>query len=79
MQQEYKAFHPNTRSRWRARLEKNYQTSPGVWFMCYKKESGKPGVSYDEAVEEALCFGRIDSLQCTLENERTMLKIFTNA
>jgi uncharacterized protein YdeI (YjbR/CyaY-like superfamily) len=36
-------------------------------------------VSYDEAVEEALCFGRIDSLPRKLDDERAILKIFTNA
>jgi uncharacterized protein YdeI (YjbR/CyaY-like superfamily) len=50
----YKTTHPKTRSQWRSWLEKNHETSPGVWFTYFKKETGKPRVSYDEAVEEVL-------------------------
>ena len=71
---DYTTTHPKTRKQWRDWLEKNHQTSPGVWFTYYKKETGKPRVSYDEAVEEALCFGWIDSLPRKLDAERTMLK-----
>ena len=71
---EYKTTHPKNRKQWREWLEKNHQTSPGVWFTYYKKETGKPRVSYAEAVEEALCFGWIDSLPRKLDEERTMLK-----
>lgn len=49
------------RKEWRKWLEKNHSTSDGVWLIYYKKNSGKPRIPYDEAVEEALCFGWIDS------------------
>jgi uncharacterized protein YdeI (YjbR/CyaY-like superfamily) len=71
---DYKTTHPKSRKEWRQWLEKNHTSSPGVWFIYYKKETGKPRVSYDEAVEEALCFGWIDSLPRKLDTERTMLK-----
>jgi uncharacterized protein YdeI (YjbR/CyaY-like superfamily) len=71
---DYKKLHPKTRSQWRQWLQKNNTTSIGVWFTYYKKETGKPRVSYDEAVEEALCFGWIDSLPRKLDDERSMLK-----
>ncbi len=71
---DYKTYHPKTRKQWRQWLEKNHLTSSGVWFTYFKKETGKPRVSYDEAVEEALCFGWIDSLPRRLDDERTMLK-----
>jgi uncharacterized protein YdeI (YjbR/CyaY-like superfamily) len=71
---EYKTTHPKTRKGWRQWLEKNHSSSPGIWFTYYKKESGKPRVKYDEAVEEALCFGWIDSLPRKLDHERSMLK-----
>jgi len=71
---EYKTYHPKNRKQWRQWLEKKHSTSPGIWMIYYKKESGKPRVSYDEAVEEALCFGWIDSLPRKLDNERAMLK-----
>ncbi|MEO7923749.1 MAG: YdeI/OmpD-associated family protein, partial [Chitinophagaceae bacterium] len=47
---------------------------PGVWLIYYKKASGKPALPIPEAVEEALCFGWIDSLSRKLDDERTMLK-----
>lgn len=71
---DYKTFHPKTRKAWRQWLEKNHTSSPGIWLIYYKKESGKPRVSYDESVEEALCFGWIDSLPRKLDEERSMLK-----
>ncbi len=71
---DHKATHPKTRYQWRQWLEKNHATAKGVWFTYFKKETGKPRVSYEEAVEEALCFGWIDSLPRKLDDERTMLK-----
>jgi uncharacterized protein YdeI (YjbR/CyaY-like superfamily) len=49
-----------TRMEWRSWLEKNHSTSGGTWIIYYKKPSGKPRIPYNEAVEEALCFGWID-------------------
>ena len=49
------------RTAWRAWLRHHHKTSPGVWLVYYKKGSGVPSVTYAEAVEEALCFGWIDS------------------
>lgn len=69
-------FHPRGREEWRAWLERNHDTSPGVWLVYYKKSSGQPRVSYDEAVEEALCFGWIDSLPRKLDADRSKL-LFT--
>ncbi len=54
--------HPLDRASWRAWLEENHATSPGVWLIAFKKETGRPRVEYEEAVEEALCFGWIDSV-----------------
>ena len=52
----------------------NHSSSPGIWMIYYKKETGKRGLNYDESVEEALCFGWIDSLPRKLDEERSMLK-----
>jgi uncharacterized protein YdeI (YjbR/CyaY-like superfamily) len=49
-----------TREEWRKWLEENHTTVHGIWLIYYKKPSGKPRIPYDEAVEEALCFGWID-------------------
>src|SRR4030095_2133007 len=70
----YKTTHPKTRSDWRKWLEKNHSTSPGVWMIYYKKETGKRKFNMADAVEEALCFGWIDSIAQKLDNERTMQK-----
>lgn len=71
---QYKTTHPKTRSQWRKWLEKNHSTSPGVWLIYYKKDSGKRKLDYADAVEEALCFGWIDSLPGKIDNERSALK-----
>lgn len=53
-------FYPKNREEWRKWLEKNHKTAEEIWVIYYKKDSGKPRIPYDEAVEEALCFGWID-------------------
>ena len=73
---EFADFHPLKRDEWREWLKKNHAEKQGVWFVYYKKASGKPRVSYDEAVEEALCFGWIDSLPRKIDDERSKL-LFT--
>lgn len=60
------------RHEWRAWLEQNYATSTGIWLVYYKKGSGKPSVTYDEAVEEALCFGWIDNRVNAMDEARYM-------
>jgi uncharacterized protein YdeI (YjbR/CyaY-like superfamily) len=52
---------PKSRKAWRTWLEKNHATSKGVWLVYAKKHSGLPSLTYNDAVEEALCFGWIDS------------------
>lgn len=63
------------RAEWRAWLEENHVTAPGVWLVTDKKSSGKPYLSYEELVEEALCFGWIDSRGNTVDAERTKLLV----
>lgn len=72
--QDYKTIHPKTRGQWRKWLERNHSTSPGIWLTYYRKETGKRKFSTADAVEEALCFGWIDSLSRKLDEERTLLK-----
>ncbi len=50
-----------SRKAWRAWLEKNHQVKQSVWLVIFLKECGTPSVYYPEAVDEALCFGWIDS------------------
>ncbi len=55
-------FHAKTRKQWRAWLQKHSGATAEVYLILYNKNSEMPCLSYDEAVEEALCFGWIDSL-----------------
>jgi uncharacterized protein YdeI (YjbR/CyaY-like superfamily) len=72
----YEQVHVTSRREWREWLAANHAISPGAWFVTYKQATGKPRVAYDEAVEEALCFGWIDSRPYSPDEERSML-LFT--
>jgi uncharacterized protein YdeI (YjbR/CyaY-like superfamily) len=65
--------HPHTRGAWRAWLTRHHERTDGVWLVLWKQASGKASLVYDEAVEEALCFGWIDSKPRALDADRSML------
>jgi uncharacterized protein YdeI (YjbR/CyaY-like superfamily) len=67
------SIHPKSRKAWRTWLQKHHERDQGVWLISFKKVSGKASMGYDAAVEEALCFGWIDSKPQKLDEERTML------
>ncbi len=67
------SIHPKTREAWRDWLREHHQQEAGVWLVMYKKATGKPRIDYDEAVEEALCFGWVDSKPAKIDDERSML------
>ena len=69
---ELKTYFAKDRKAWRKWLEKNHATSPGIWLIYYKKISGKKRLEYNDAVEEALCFGWIDSTARPLDEEKYM-------
>jgi uncharacterized protein YdeI (YjbR/CyaY-like superfamily) len=69
----HNATHPETRAAWRQWLETHHTRTEGVWLVSYKKATGKPRVEYEESVEEAICFGWIDSKANKLDAERSML------
>jgi uncharacterized protein YdeI (YjbR/CyaY-like superfamily) len=69
---EPQRFEASNRAEWRAWLEKNHALASSVWLVYYKKHTGKASISYNEAVEEALCFGWIDSRPNTLDQDRYM-------
>lgn len=58
-------------SDWRAWLQEHYKTENEIWLEYYKKHTGKPRIGYNDAVEQALCFGWIDSIVRKLDEERT--------
>lgn len=55
---------------WKKWLTKNHNTVKEVWLIFYKKGTGKPSIDYEIAVEEALCFGWIDSLVKKIDTQR---------
>lgn len=59
-----------TRSAWRAWLTKHHAAAKEIWLVYHRASTGKPRVSYNEAVEEALCYGWIDSTVKSLDQER---------
>ena len=65
-----KTLHVTNREKWRAWLEKHHQSEKEIWLIFYKKRSGRPRIPYDEAVEEALCFGWIDSIVKSIDDEK---------
>ncbi|XGV96108.1 MAG: YdeI family protein [Leptolyngbya sp. BL-A-14] len=67
------SIHPETRALWRDWLEQNHTRTQGIWLVSYKKATGKAQLSYNDAVEEALCFGWIDSKPNKLDEERSLL------
>ena len=66
-------FHAEDRRAWRAWLAANHDSSPGVWLVTWRKASGRPVLSYDNAVTEALAFGWIDTKGGSVDDERTRL------
>ncbi|MFZ1685347.1 MAG: YdeI/OmpD-associated family protein [Candidatus Zixiibacteriota bacterium] len=61
---------PRNRAEWRQWLAKNHKTVTEVWIGFFKKHTGKSCVSYEEAVEEGLCFGWIDGIVQRYDDER---------
>jgi uncharacterized protein YdeI (YjbR/CyaY-like superfamily) len=72
-EQDREHVHAETRAQWRAWLEAHHATSTGVWLVSWRSVTGRPSVPYPEAVEEALCFGWVDSKGNKLDDERTKL------
>jgi uncharacterized protein YdeI (YjbR/CyaY-like superfamily) len=65
--------HPADRAEWCAWLAENHATSPGVWLVTWRRASGRTPLAYEDAVEEALCVGWVDSLGRAVDAERTSL------
>jgi uncharacterized protein YdeI (YjbR/CyaY-like superfamily) len=66
---------PASLPEWRAWLEANHGRREGVWLVLPKKASGLEGIALSDAVDEALCFGWVDSLPRKLDDRRTMLLV----
>jgi uncharacterized protein YdeI (YjbR/CyaY-like superfamily) len=69
-QKNMDTFYPKSQMDWRKWLEKNHRLKQAVWLICYKKKSAIPTISWSNAVDEALCFGWIDSIRKSLDDEK---------
>jgi uncharacterized protein YdeI (YjbR/CyaY-like superfamily) len=71
----YERVTVETRAEWRRWLAAHHASSPGVWVVTYKKDAAGPSVPYEALVEEALCFGWIDSVRKTVDGDRSRLLV----
>ena len=65
-----KTLYVKNRKAWRAWLARHHKTAREIWVIYYKKASGKPRIPYNDAVEEALCYGWIDSILKSVDRHR---------
>jgi len=70
MIEEPETFYPKGRKHWRTWLQKNHNKKQSVWLVCYKKITKIPTISWSDAVDEALCFGWIDSKRKPIDEEK---------
>lgn len=61
---------PRSRQAWRQWLAKHHAHESEVWLVFYKRHTGKPTLTYNDAVEEAVCFGWIDGIRKSIDDER---------
>ena len=65
--------HADDRATWRAWLEANHTTASGAWLVTWRPRSGRTGLDYEAAIEEALCFGWVDSTGGPVDEDRGKL------
>jgi uncharacterized protein YdeI (YjbR/CyaY-like superfamily) len=63
-------FHADDRETWRTWLAAHHSTARGVWLVTWRPRSGRPSLAYEAAVEEALCFGWVDSTTSKFDDDR---------
>lgn len=68
--EEIEIFYARSKKHWRAWLEKNHNKKKSVWLLCYKKSAETPTISWSDSVDEALCFGWIDSIRKSVDHEK---------
>lgn len=73
---DYPIYHAQSREQWRAWLEVNHDSERGVWLCSWRSSVDQPVCPYADAVEEAICFGWIDSTVNTLDEDRG-LQLYT--
>ncbi len=65
--------HADDRATWHAWLETNHATAGGAWLVTWRPRSGRAGLDYEAAIEEALCFGWVDSTAGRVDDDRGKL------
>ncbi len=65
-----KTFYAATRQRWRTWLAGHHDSESEIWLIFHKKHTGKPAIAYKDALDEALCYGWIDSLVKRIDDNR---------
>jgi len=68
-------FYPKTRAQWRSWLKRNHRKKSEIWVRKPLKATGEPCISYDDLVEECLCFGWIDGIVKKYEAESSVQRI----
>jgi uncharacterized protein YdeI (YjbR/CyaY-like superfamily) len=68
--EEADLLYATIREEWRDWLKSHYRIEKEIWLVYYKKHTGRPGISYNDSVEEALCFGWIDSNVKRIDEDR---------
>lgn len=68
---ETEIFHPTSQADWRQWLDENHLSRQSVWLVFYSKLSEKPSISWSKAVDEALCYGWIDSKKIKINEEKS--------
>lgn len=69
---EPELFYPQSPNEWRTWLQEHHIVKSSVWVVYYKKQTGVPTLTWSEAVDEALCFGWIDSVKKKLDEQRSI-------
>src|SRR3546814_3593555 len=69
---DHETIYTASSAEWLQWLLENHTTKQGVWLIQYKKQADKPTITWSEAVDEALCFGWIDSIKKKLDEDRTV-------
>lgn len=67
-------FYPKDPGVWRVWLEKHHDIKKEIWVVFYKKSTGKQSMTYQEALDEAHCFGWVDGMEKTIDSERFTIR-----
>jgi uncharacterized protein YdeI (YjbR/CyaY-like superfamily) len=70
MAEKLKTLDLRSRARWRAWLEANHGSASEIWLVFHKPHTGRTSIDYEDSVEEAICFGWVDSLIRRLDDDR---------